>query len=108
MKIEKKYHSVGTVPKFNSKIDTSINTQIYKTANFHGLVHVYRHLKILETQWAEPVPFTFHSTLRKLNTEPSIHVDASYQVSVHLAKQFQRRRIFRYRPIRNKNYLWWP
>jgi hypothetical protein len=29
-------------------------------------------------------------------------------VSVHLARQFQRRRYFRYRPIRSKNCLWWP
>ena len=62
----------------------------------------------LEAQWAEPVSLTFHSALRKLNTQPSIHVYASYQVSVHLAKQFQRRRFFRYWPIRNKNCLWWP
>ena len=33
---------------------------------------------------------------------------ASYQISVHLATHFQRRRLFRNRPIRNKNYLWWP
>jgi len=30
---------------------------------------------------------------------------ASYQISVHLATLFQRRRLFRNRPIRNKNYL---
>jgi hypothetical protein len=33
--------------------------------------------------------------------------DASYQVLVHLAKQFQRR-FFRNQPIREKNCLWWP
>jgi hypothetical protein len=35
-------------------------------------------------------------------------IDASYQVSVHLAKQFQRIIFFRNRPIKNKNCLWWP
>ena len=34
-------------------------------------------------------------------------IDASYQVSVHLAKWFQRR-FFRNQPIRNKNCLWQP
>jgi hypothetical protein len=34
--------------------------------------------------------------------------DAPYQVLIHLAKRFQRRRFFRNQPIRNKNGLWQP
>ena len=37
---------------------------------------------------------------------PSIEV--SYQVSIHLANRFQRKRFFRNRPIKTKNCLWWP
>ena len=49
---------------------------------------------------------TFHSALRKLNTEPSI--GASHQISVHFGKAVSEKKIFRNQPIRNKNCLWWP
>ena len=49
---------------------------------------------------------TFHSALRKLNTEPSI--DASHQILSHFGKAVSEKKIFRNRPIRNKNCLWWP
>ncbi len=44
--------------------------------------------------------------MSNLYREPSIY--ASYQISVHLGKRFQRRRFFRNQPIRNMNDLWWP
>jgi hypothetical protein len=42
---------------------------------------------------------------RKSNIYKGPYIDASYEVSVHLAKRFQWRRIFRNRPIRNKYCL---
>jgi hypothetical protein len=54
----------------------------------------------------QPCFLTDQNEMSNLHREPSI--DASYQVSVHLAKRFQRRRYFRNQPIRNKNCLWWP
>jgi hypothetical protein len=53
-----------------------------------------------------PCLLTDRNEMSNLHRGPSI--DASYQVLVHLAKQFRRRRFFLNRPIRNKNCLWWP
>ena len=44
--------------------------------------------------------------MKKLYKGPSI--DAPYQILIHLAKQFQRRRFLMYQPIRNKNHPWRP
>jgi hypothetical protein len=39
------------------------------------------------------------------NLYRGLSIVASYQISVHLRKRFQRRRFFRNQPIRNKNGL---
>ena len=44
--------------------------------------------------------------MTNLDKGPSIN--ASFQVLIHLAKRLQRRRFFRNRPIRKKNFLWRP
>jgi hypothetical protein len=50
----------------------------------------------------------FFNFLRFMTEMSNLYRGPSYQVSVHLAKWFQRRRFFRIRPIRNKNCLWHP
>jgi Zn-finger protein len=54
----------------------------------------------------QPCLLTNQSEMSKLYRGPSI--DASYQVSVHLALQFQRNFLLRNLQFRNKNCLWWP
>jgi hypothetical protein len=53
-----------------------------------------------------PCLLTDRDEMSNIYRGPSI--DASYQVSVHLAMRFQRRRFFLNRSIRKKNGLWWP
>ena len=50
--------------------------------------------------------FTDRDEMSNLYRAPS--KDVSYQVTVRLAKRFQRRKFKKNRAIRNKNCLWWP
>jgi hypothetical protein len=55
-----------------------------------------------------PCLLTDRDEMSNLYTYRGPSIDASYQVSVHLAERFQRRRFLKTRPIRNKNCLWQP
>ena len=85
-------------------------------ASYHVLVHLAerfqrrrffrnRPIRNKNCLWQSCLLMDQHK-MRNLHRGPPI--DASNQVSVYLAKWFQRRRFFRNRPIRNKNCLWRP
>ena len=70
---------------------------------------IFRNRPIRNKNWLwQPCLYMDREEMSNLYRWPPIDDTDTYQVSVHLAKRFQRRRLFRNQPIRNKNCLWWP
>jgi hypothetical protein len=70
-------------------------------------MQTFRNRTITNNNWLwQPCVSTDRAKLSTLYRRPSLN--ASYQVSVYLARRFQRRRIFWNQPIRRKNCLWMP
>ena len=75
----------------------------HKILSYNGYYKIINLANIkLDAQWAEPVSLTFHSTMtamfvngsgQMINLYRGPSIDASYQVSFHLANRFQRRRL---------------
>ena len=73
--------------------------------SFNRFIFINQPIRNKNCLW-QPCLLTDRDKMSNLYRGPSI--DASYQVSVRLAKRFQRRRFFLNLPIRNKNCLQWP
>jgi hypothetical protein len=85
-------------------IDASYQVSVHLAKRFQRRFFRNRPIRNKNCLWRHYL-LTDLDKLCNLNRGPSR--DASYQVSVHLAKRFQRR-FFRNRPIRNNNCLWQP
>jgi hypothetical protein len=59
----------------------------------------------IEAQWSEPMSFTFHSALRKLNTDRTFYRCFPSKFG-SFGSAVSEKKIVRNRPIRNKNCLW--
>ena len=68
----------------------------------------HHHLPKLDAQWAEPVSLTFHSALRKVQTLYRTLHRCFLPSLGSFGQADSEEKIFRNRPIRNKNCLWWP
>jgi hypothetical protein len=87
-------------------IDASYQVSVYLAKQFQKRIFFRnRPIRHKNSLW-QPCLLTDQDEMCNLYWGPSI--DASYQVSVHLAQRLQRRRFFRNWPFRNKNCLWWP
>jgi hypothetical protein len=75
------------------------DTPPYGHAPTYQISLTYLERQLEAQHWAEPVSLTFHSALRKLNTEPSIAYRCSHEISVCFGKAVSEKKIFRNRPI---------
>ena len=80
-------------------IDASYKVSVLLDKRFQRIFFRTRPIRKKNCLW-RPCLYTDRDEMRNLYSECSI--DASHQVSVHLAKRFQRRRFFKNRPIRKE------
>jgi hypothetical protein len=100
--------STSFVPTRSAYLDYNLfNLHVAMCDNDNVVIDEVKLINKLEAQWAEPVSLIFHSALRKLNTKPSIYVLPTKFRFIWLSS-FRLKKIFRNRPIRNKNCLWQP
>jgi hypothetical protein len=92
--------------KKKQTIDDIVNSMILKEIKITCFIFFLNQpIRNKDCLW-RPCLLTTRDEMSNIFREPSI--DSFYQVSVHLGKQFQRRRFFRNQQIRIKNCLWWP